>query len=315
MLEQYRRAVLAAAFRGELTADWRAAHPEVEPAETLLGRIRAERRREWQETNPRKQYVEPEPVDTDGLPELPEGWCWARAEEVCDWITKGTTPATEKMSIGIGDVPYVKVYNLTMTGELDFSVYPTFVSVETHQGELARSRCYPGDVLMNIVGPPLGKVSVLPHTHHEWNINQAIAVFRPIAGLLAAYLAHHLLREWTVAKVKSHAKATSGQFNLTLEICRNVPVPICSTDEQKEIVRRVEAALARSARVKAAVEAQRVQLDALDRAVLDKAFRGELVPQDPADEPANVMLARLRTERATQGTAGAVRRRGRPANG
>ncbi len=49
LLEEFRQSVLAAAFRGDLTADWRAAHPNVEPASELLARIRAERRRRWEE--------------------------------------------------------------------------------------------------------------------------------------------------------------------------------------------------------------------------------------------------------------------------
>ncbi len=90
---------------------------------------------------------------------------------------------------------------------------------------------------------------------------------------------------------------------------KSLPLPPLA--EQHEIVRRVEAALGRIARVKEAVEAQRQQLDALERAVLDKAFRGALVPQHPDDEPADAMLARLRAQRAAAGIA-PKGRRGRP---
>ena len=97
LLEQFRQSVLAAAFRGNLTADWRAQHPDVEPASVLLDRIRAERRRHWEEAELAKmqakgkmpkdekwkeRYEEPEPVDETEMPELPEGWCWARWDEV-----------------------------------------------------------------------------------------------------------------------------------------------------------------------------------------------------------------------------------------
>ena len=88
LLEQFRQSVLAAAFRGDLTADWRAQHPNVEPASVLLDRIRAERRRRWEEAELAKmqakgkmpkdekwkeRYKEPEPVDPESLePEVPE---------------------------------------------------------------------------------------------------------------------------------------------------------------------------------------------------------------------------------------------------
>ena len=92
LLEKLRQSILAAAFRGDLTKDWRAKHKDVEPASKLLERIRAERRKKWEETELAKmkakgkvptddkwkaKYTEPRPVDATGLPELPEGWCWA----------------------------------------------------------------------------------------------------------------------------------------------------------------------------------------------------------------------------------------------
>jgi hypothetical protein len=97
LLEKLRQSILAAAFRGDLTKEWRAQHPHVEPADKLLARIRLERRKKWEETELakmvakgkppkddawKKKYVEPKPVDTEGLPRLPKGWCWAAARDV-----------------------------------------------------------------------------------------------------------------------------------------------------------------------------------------------------------------------------------------
>jgi len=307
LLERFRQSVLAAAFRGDLTADWRRKNPDVEPASVLLERIRAERKRRWidaeaekarsraeaksqkagkpwAEADDRKaleagrkraekRYKEPQPVDPEGLPELPEGWCWSRAEEVCEWITKGSTPPKAQMSSGSGEVPFVKVYNLTFDGTLDFTVDPTFVPATVHEGALARSRCRPGDCLMNIVGPPLGKVSIVPDSHPEWNINQAIGLFRAVPGLAARYLALHLLRDWTVSRAKSASKATSGQFNLTLAICRDLPVPLAPEAEQRAALQAVTDFQSLSAEW---AEAPRLLLEKLDQAVLAKAFRGHL---------------------------------------
>ncbi len=74
--------------------------------------------------------------------------------------------------------------------------------------------------------------------------------------------------------------------------------PLCTQEEQQEIVRRIETAFAEIDRLVAEAAAARRQLDRLDQAILAKAFRGELVPQDPADEPASVLLDRIRAERA-----------------
>src|SRR5262245_51568360 len=92
LLEQFRQSVLAAAFRGDLTADWRAAHPDIEPASELLHRIRAERRRQWEQAelakyeaqgqkpprNWQDKYEEPEMGYDSDLPELPAGWLWCQ---------------------------------------------------------------------------------------------------------------------------------------------------------------------------------------------------------------------------------------------
>src|SRR5437660_1063287 len=86
------------------------------------------------------------------LPELPHGWAWAVPAEFCETVASGSTPPPEKMFAGEGEVPFIKVYNLTHTGNLDFSTKPTFIGRETHEHSLSRSRTKPGDVLTNIVG-------------------------------------------------------------------------------------------------------------------------------------------------------------------
>lgn len=207
---------------------------------------------------------------------LPEGWRWARAEDICEFITKGTTPKANKLFSGSGDVPFIKVYNLTFDGTLDFSVNPTFVSKETHAGELARSKVYPGDVLMNIVGPPLGKVSIAPDTFPEWNMNQAVARFRPLEFCDRKYLSIALRTEDVLSWAVKRAKATAGQFNLTLEICRDLPIPLPPLEEQRRIVAEVERRLSVAREVESVVEKALARSARLRQAVLKSAFKGKL---------------------------------------
>ena len=334
-LERYRASVLKAAVEGRLVPTEaelaRREGRDYEPADVLLERILAERKARWIEDAAEKargkaeakalkvgkpwapednakalekarktaeaKYKEPESPDTTDLPVLPEGWCWTRAEQVCNFITKGTTPAKDQMSAHSGDVPFIKVYNLTFDGSLDFSVDPTFVNCGTHTGSLARSITKPGDVLINIVGPPLGKTALVPNTFAEWNINQAIARFRPVPGLVSEYL-EFVLRskpfvEWAVRK----SKATAGQFNLTLEICRDAPVPLPPTTEQERIADEL-AARASSEQTAAHSVARSLGMAALTRqAILKWAFEGKLIEQDPNDEPAVSLLERIRAKR------------------
>lgn len=199
-----------------------------------------------------------------------------RLEETCFFITKGTTPKTAAMSSGTGEIPFIKVYNLTSNSRLDFSINPTFVGEETHKKFLGRSIVYPGDVLMNIVGPPMGKVSIVPDTFPEWNINQAIARFRCLNGLCNKYLAYFLGYSDTIRKMTSKAKATAGQFNLTLEICRDIQIPVPPIEKQKQIVVEIESRLSVCDSIEKTVDAALQQAESMRQSILKKAFEGAL---------------------------------------
>ena len=184
------------------------------------------------------------------------------------------------MSPDAGEIPYLKVYNLTFTGVVDFSVRPTFVARETHKGRLKRSRVYPSDVLMNIVGPPLGKVSMVPDDYPEWNINQAIAVFRPLPSMRSDFITWCLLSPLIVGAATRRAKATAGQHNLTLEICRELALPLPPPSEQAEIIQRLDQLLGLAGGLQARVEAASKHVERSSHAVLAKAFRGDLLPSE-----------------------------------
>ena len=201
----------------------------------------------------------------------------SRLEDLCFFITKGTTPSKSAMISGNGEIPFIKVYNLTFNNSLDFSIDPTFVNQDTHTGFLGRSVTYPGDVLMNIVGPPMGKVSIVPDTYPEWNINQAIARFRCLDRLYNKYLAYFLGRSDTVEKMKSKAKATAGQFNLTLEICRDIQIPVPPIEEQKKVVYNIETKLSQQQKISDTVDLALQQAEAMRQSILKKAFEGELI--------------------------------------
>jgi type I restriction enzyme S subunit len=227
-----RKSILTLAVQGKLVPQ----DPEDEPAEDLLHLFRKEQASCWP-----KEYEEPQGFSAIHLPRLPSGWHWYRAEQICGYITKGTTPEKTKMHSEAGEVPFLKVYNLTFNGGLDFSINPTFVSRATHKSELARSAVTPNDVLMNIVGPPLGKVSVVTDLYPEWNINQAIAIFHPLSGVIGRYLCLCLLQVLELsALVGAKTRGTAGQDNISLGQCRGLPIPLPPLAEQRRIVAKVD---------------------------------------------------------------------------
>jgi type I restriction enzyme S subunit len=198
-----------------------------------------------------------------------------KLEDLCFFITKGTTPSKKELS-PTGEIPFIKVYNLTFNTTLDFSIEPTYISGAVHTGQLVRSIVLPGDVLMNIVGPPMGKVSIVPNTFPEWNINQAIVRFRCKASLNNKYLAHYLCYAQTVENMKLKSKATAGQCNLTLEICRNVEIPVPTVEKQLQIVFDIESQLSVCDSIEQSIDTSLRQAEALRQSILKQAFEGRL---------------------------------------
>lgn len=294
-IQQYRQSLLKNAFNGELTKEWRSKHADTLPSENeLLAQIQTTREQhhaqqlaDWQtavsqwEQNGKEGKKPSKPSSLSSVnilskdSELPENWLLTEAESICDFITKGTTPPKNELFMKSGEVPFLKVYNLTKNGKLDFTIEPTFVSKETHNNFLNRSKVYPNDILMNIVGPPLGKVSLVPDDYPEWNINQAIVIYRSIF-VHSKFLANYLLAEKTIKLMSSQAKTTAGQHNLTLEICRNLPIPVCSLAEQTQIVAILESKLTACDQLAAELAKQLKQAERLKQAVLKAAFSGEL---------------------------------------
>ena len=130
--------------------------------------------------------------------ELPEGWASLKSGDIMDFINSGSTPASEFLSDNSGDIPFLKVYNLNFDGTLNHTKNPVFVQKSIHENKMKRSKCIPNDVLINIVGPPLGKVSIVSKHYPEWNINQAIVAFRPNAKILCKFLSYHLQNQVTI---------------------------------------------------------------------------------------------------------------------
>jgi type I restriction enzyme S subunit len=292
LLEKFRQSVLAAAFRGDLTKAWRQANPDVEPATELLARIRAERRRRWEEANPRKKYVEPEPVDTDGLPELPEGWCWATLDEIVQNHDGTRIPVkrTDRADRQ-GKYPYYGASGIIDTVD-DYLFDGEFLLIaEDGANLLARST--------PIAFQAQGKFWVNNHAH----------VVQTIGELPLDYLEYFLnsisLRPFVTG---------SAQPKLTQKAMNSIPVPMAPSREARTIVRDIRRRIELAANIDGSQGAATSIHATLNQSILAKAFRGELVPQDPTDEPASVLLERIRGERAAgEGGAGGGKgvRRGR----
>ena len=192
-----------------------------------------------------------------------------KAESVCEFITKGTTPPTGEIYAEFDDnkVPYLKVYNLSFDGSLLFDSEPQYINKEIHNGKLSRSKVYPNDVLMNIVGPPLGKFSLVTAEYPEWNINQAISIFRAKKDVLPRFLLSALMQP-TVLKPFLKQAVGVRQLNISLEQCRNLQFPLPPIERQNEFVNFAE----QTDKSKLEVQKSLEKLELLKKALMQKYF-------------------------------------------
>ena len=192
-----------------------------------------------------------------------------KAEDVCEFITKGTTPPTGEIYAEFDDdrVPYLKVYNLSFDGSLLFDSEPQYIDKEVHNGKLSRSKVYPNDVLMNIVGPPLGKFSLVTDEFAEWNINQAISIFRAKKDALPRFLLSALMQPTVLEPFLNQAVGVR-QLNISLEQCRNIQFPLPPKDLQAEFVGFAE----RIDKSKLAIQKSLEKLETLKKSLMQKYF-------------------------------------------
>lgn len=199
-------------------------------------------------------------------------WGSARADDVCAKVQSGTTP--KLWHTGDNGIPFLKVYNI-VDQRLDFDYRPQFIAPELHHGAMARATALPGDVLMNIVGPPLGKVAIVTDQYPEWSINQALTLFRPSEQVTTDWLYIYLCSGISVEDVLNQTRGTVGQVNISLSQCRDFQIPVPSLEEQAEILRRVGELLVLSDGLIERIGIASRSLGRTSQSVLAKALRGD----------------------------------------
>ena len=262
-----------------------------EPVEALLSRI-ADAKRAYIAANKAK-VEELDQISLDEMPfELPRGWAWCRLGEIA-YVASGST--TPKSCFAKSGVPYIKMYNVRNQA-IDFDFKPQYVTADTHNRLLKRSRAGAGDLLMNIVGPPLGKLAIIPDNLRECNFNQAAVVIRPYAEreTIYRYLYFYL---WQMDEINSlDTRGTAGQDNISLTQCKNLRIPLPPLEEQKRIVARVDELLDAVNRYSTAMGKLSDSANLMEKKVLDLAIRGKLTKREKGDGSAADILAEVQAE-------------------
>lgn len=236
---------------------------------------------------------------------LVDSWANQKASDICTKVQSGSTPTDNPFEQN-GKIPFLKVYNI-VNQKIDFDYKPQFITGEVHRSKSKRSIAFPDDVLMNIVGPPLGKVAILTDQYPEWNLNQAITLFRvEKEKMLSKFLYYVLCEGKLVRDVMHDTKGIVGQINISLTQCREAVIPCPSLSEQHEIICSVEQLFAYADTIEKQVNNALARVNNLTQSILAKAFRGELTAQWRAENPdlisgensAAALLEKIKAERA-----------------
>ncbi|BAQ68702.1 type-1 restriction enzyme StySJI specificity protein HsdS [Rhodovulum sulfidophilum] len=322
----YRQSLLKSAFEGHLTADWRARNADkLETPETLLARIQKERDTRyksaldaWQDalTNWRENGEEgkkpPKPkvpealAIPDGKPDafyiLPKGWSWVPLE----WLlTAERRPMTtgpfgtmlKKQEHQKTGVPVLGIENIGsgrfLPGNKIFVTTDKAVELSSFE-----AKC--GDLVISRSGT-VGEICEVPESYDGALISTNLLLVRPNHGVISSAFFVNLFQGSSAVRkqIKELCKGSSREF-LNQSILRAMKYPLCSTEEQAEITRILDEHLSAADALEAEIDAGLTRAEALRQSILKQAFSGKLVPQDPKDEPAATLLARIRAEKGTK---------------
>jgi type I restriction enzyme S subunit len=287
-LKSYRRSVLKAAVEGELSREWREAHrDELEPASELLERILQER---W-EKFASKKYKEPTLDPVADKPSTPLSWETVPLESVSDVVDPQPSHRTPP-AVNDG-VPYVGIGDVNAVGTVNFDAARK-VSAQVLMEHRQRYQLKAGDFIFGKIGT-LGKPVLLVEPF-DYTLSANVVLIQPVEKISARFLFRYMSSP-AVETVLSTSNRSTSQPAFGIKRIRSLAVPLPSLEEQHYIVDEIERRLSVVDKLEATVEANLRQANALRQSILKWAFSGELVPQDPDDEPASVLLKRIREER------------------
>jgi type I restriction enzyme S subunit len=172
------------------------------------------------------------------------------------------------------------------------------------KAEGMRTRVQQGDVLITITGANVTKTAFLDRDIGDAYVSQHVALCRPKDSIDTEFLYWFLVSEAFGRKQLKDAAYGAGKPGLNLENIRSTELPLPGMQEQKEIVREIQHQLSAEIIAGESIDVELGRSEALRQSILKKAFSGQLVPQDPNDEPASVLLERIRAEKAAQAKGG-----------
>lgn len=283
-LKRYRQAVLKAAFEGRLTQEWREQYNgEIEPADVLLEKYKEDLKKRLN-----GKVKLPLPLEIHKLPQLPNQWAWTRIGDFVE-IIRGASPrpAGSPLYFG-GNIPWITVGELTK----DENIYLKSVSSYVTEEGKKNSRFIKADtLLLTNSGATLGVPKI---TLIDGCINDGSVALLGLDNVPKRYL-YFFLKSQT--KRLRQINQGAAQPNLNTDIVRNIILPLPSLEEQEVIVSEIERYFSLIDHLENTITTSLRQAETLRQSILKRAFEGKLIPQNPNDEPASILLERIKAEK------------------
>ena len=316
-----RQKILDLAIRGKLVPQ----DPKDEPAAVLLERIRAEKQRMVKDGKLKPKDIKNDTVIFKGddnlhyekfpdgtvkciedeIPfELPEGWSWCRLFSLSIKIGAGSTPTGGAVVYTTSGIKFIRSQNVYDDGLLldDVAYIPEEIN-QKKSGSIVKSK----DILLNITGGSIGRCSLVSDDFDVANVNQHVMIIRLANLELRKYIHSVVISPYIQEQIISR-QVGSGRGGLSAETLSTFLIPLPPLNEQVSINRKLNECISQVLAIADAKCNISNLIIATKSKILDLAIRGKLVPQDPNDEPASVLLERIRSEKEELIKQGKIKR-------
>jgi len=292
LIKRFRQSVLTAAVTGKLTEKWREAHLEVESSDLLLEKIENERKSLKRKHKTGYSFKTDSHIDERYISiTLPKSWEKTNIDLVSLYIVD--CPHSTPKWADSGHI-CLRTTNF-LSNKLNLSEV-RYVSKDTYKKRIERLKPEKGDVLYSREGGILGIACILD-SDEDVCLGQRMMMFRTSKNIITEYFSFYLNSPIILQHVKNLIGGSAAP-HINIRDIKKYPFPLPPLEEQKEIVRQVDNLFALSDKLEFHYQNAKARIDKLSQSVLAKAFRGELVPQDPNDEPAEKLLERIMAEKA-----------------
>ena len=277
-----REKILDLAMRGKLVPQ----DPNDEPASVLLDKIKAKKAELIKEKKIKKTKSLPPITDEEKPFDIPDSWEWVRLGDI-GTVATGNTPSKRNLEFYGGNIPFVKPADIQIQ-EINYNTEEYLSNIGEKKGRIA----YKDDILITCIGN-LGRNNVI---NKKVAYNQQINSISPI--IVNSELIHYFMSSnFFVSSMYKWASATTLPILNKTKLSRLI-IPLPSLTEQKRIIVKIAQLFALLRKVETSTQQYAKLQTLLKSKVLDLAMRGKLVKQDPNDEPASVLLEKIKAEKA-----------------